>query len=162
MHDGYQISETPMSYELCANFESALHARGDKRWCEFEQTWKVHNRMRWYIEKNDKCSSDEPILFPFYNNFWSDKDQSQTATIMVSDEDIAPDLCRGSNTRKHCTLDVDLSKVPSKLWKDRTNSAGKTYKRLDFMLAMQIESGGLRFDLRVEDVVYGEVIAEFQ
>ena len=60
-----------------------------------------------------------------------------------------------------CTLHVDLSKVPAKFWKHRTNASGVRYQSLSYDLGMQIQSGGLRFDLRIDGVTYGDVNATF-
>ena len=58
-------------------------------------------------------------------------------------------------------MTAKLSSVPARFWKSHTNSAGRKYTSLHYVLGMTVESGGLRFDLRVDDVVYGDVVASF-
>lgn len=67
----------------------------------------------------------------------------------------------GSSTRILCTLTTNLNYVPENFWERKTNNQGQQYRQLSFETGMQIESGGLRFDTRVDDVVYGKVSAEF-
>lgn len=83
--------------------------------------------------------------------------------LIVCDDDNPPDeYTAGSSTRILCTLTTNLHPVPEYLWKVKMNSNSMGYKRLDFDVGMQIESGGLRFDCRVDGVVYGKVTAAFE
>ena len=87
-----------------------------------------------------------------------------SSSVIVCDQAKAPNtLERGirSATRVLCTLDVDLTPVPRRYWKQHSNGSGVRCQSLDYTLGMQVESGGLRFDLRVDDVVYGNVVAKF-
>lgn len=142
-------------------YDPAIHIRSQRVWDEMEERWMVPRQVRWYIEKDDTCSSTEPILFPFYTDYWSSSGQQSTCYLIGCDDDIAPDSCDAGSARTECSLTVNLDPVPSRFWTHRTNSKGKSYKRLNYVLGMQIESGGIKFDLRVDDVVYGEVVANF-
>lgn len=85
--------------------------------------------------------------------------------LMVCDLDEAPDgddNGAGARMRVLCTLTVDLNAIPQRYWENRTNSKREKYQRLDYQLGMQIKSGGIHFDLRVDDVVYGNVTAKFE
>ncbi|KAK5110551.1 hypothetical protein LTR62_005743 [Meristemomyces frigidus] len=48
------------------------------------------------------------------------------------------------------------------LWGQCRSEYGSCYSRLVFDVGMQIDSGGLRFDLRVDGVVYGDVTMTFE
>lgn len=81
---------------------------------------------------------------------------------MVCDDDEAPRVNFESNSvRTLCTLTTDLSQVPSHFWTQKVNSMGGKYQSLGFTLGVRVESGGLRFDLRVGNLTYGEVTASF-
>ena len=66
-----------------------------------------------------------------------------------------------SSTRQLCSLLVNLNAVPLHLFSNRRGANGKSYQRLDYQLGMQLDSGGLKFDLRVDGVVYGNITATF-
>ena len=84
--------------------------------------------------------------------------------LVMCGEDSLPEFYksgRGTTTHILCTLTPNLDLVPGHLWRWHTNSRGVQYQRLSFNLAMCIESGGLRFELRVGDKGYGNVVASF-
>jgi hypothetical protein len=146
-------------------YRSSLHSRSERIWDDDEEKWVVDNRITWYIKKGQTCSSNNPILFPFYNTYRTSTGKTQSSELIVCDDDNPPDVYERSNrgtARKLCKLTVNLEPVPSRFWKQKTNSKGDRYQRLDYALGMQIGSGGLRFDQRVDDVVYGDVVAEFR
>lgn len=66
-----------------------------------------------------------------------------------------------SPTKVLCTMLVNLSKIPSRLYKSQRSPDGRVYHSLDYQIGMQLRSGGLKFDLRVDDVIYGNVTASF-
>ena len=83
----------------------------------------------------------------------------------MCDADEAPsgyDEGGSARPRVLCTLEVDLNKVPKSHWKKCSNSKRERYQRLSYKLGMQIKSGGIHFDLRVDGVVYGNVTAKFE
>lgn len=61
-----------------------------------------------------------------------------------------------------CTLTTDLNAVPKSLFTRLTTSKGIEFDNLDFELHMKIESAQLVFELRVDDVKYGSVHADFE
>lgn len=49
---------------LCVEtFIPGLHPPSSKRWEELEQEWVADNRIKWYIRKDQICSTKEPICF---------------------------------------------------------------------------------------------------
>lgn len=144
-------------------FDDRVHDMKDRYWDDFTQKWKANNQMRWYIRKDQECSSTEPIRFSFHCHRWSVSRSAKSATLLVCDQDVAPVVYNAEHglVKGLCTLVVDLNQVPARLWETRTNSKGSTYYRLEYELGMQIESGILRFDLLLEGVVYGGATAEF-
>lgn len=101
----------------------------------------------------------------FYRTFDNNHDRkTATVDLVACDEEDAPDgyeSGRHSTTRKICTLTVDLTSVPARFWKHRTNPSGVRYQHLSYQLGMQIQSGGIRFDLRIDGVTYGDVVTSF-
>lgn len=164
-------------------FNPDIHPLSCRRWDDHEEVWKAGDRMNWFITKGQTCASTTPILHcnsydhfyhcmakltnltAFYRTYDNDHRKKTHATdLVICDEDIAPvgfESGRRSSTRVLCTLNVDLSKVPGKFWKHRTNPNGVRYQSLSYQLGMQIQSGGLRFDLRIDGVTYGDIEATF-
>ena len=86
------------------------------------------------------------------------------ADLVMCDDDSPPELYksgRGTTTHILCTLVPNLNLVPNHLWRWQTTAKGAQYQQLNFQLAMAIESGGLRFELRVGNKAYGNVTASF-
>jgi hypothetical protein len=120
--------------------------------------------MVWYIKKNWTVSSSTPILFSFYRTFLPGASRTITTELIVCDTNNAPtghDVGPMSKTRVLCKLVTNLNKVPNQLWEERIAHDGRTYHTLTHEIGMQIESGGLKFDLRVDGVVYGDITATF-
>ena len=110
-------------------------------------------------------SSTEPVVFPIYRDLLPSQSRTVTDDLVVCDFEKAPqgfEKHRGASTRVLCKLVVNLSSVPAHLWEPRQSPSGRQCQRLNYQLGMQIESGGLRFDMRVDDVVYGNVTAKFE
>ncbi|KAK4544121.1 hypothetical protein LTR36_004619 [Oleoguttula mirabilis] len=146
-------------------FVAGIHDVGRKVWDDLEKCWHATNEMRWYIAKGDTVCSTQPILFPFYRCFALGASRTVTDELIICDDNFAPSVyssAPGSATRVVCKMVVNLQSVPKHLWKELTNSSGERYDRLDYKVGMQIESGGLRFDCRVDGVVYGKATATFR
>ncbi|KAK5129421.1 hypothetical protein LTR08_003277 [Meristemomyces frigidus] len=147
-------------------FDARVHSASNKVWDDNTEQWLANNHMAWYINKGDTVSSTEPILFPFYST--ASMNMNSTLSIhelIVCDDDVAPstfDKNPGSATQVMCKMIVNLRSVPRHLWKEHVNSTGTRYKRLDLVMGMQVESGRLRFDFRVDGVVYEKVMATFE
>lgn len=87
-----------------------------------------------------------------------------TDELIVCDDDNLPSTHaskRFSSTRVLCKIETDLRAVPARCWKTCTNSDGGRYQSLTFVLGMQMDSGSLLFDMRVNNVEYGSVTATF-
>ncbi|KAK4950848.1 hypothetical protein LTR10_010841 [Elasticomyces elasticus] len=141
-------------------FDPKEHPTSCRKWDKYGDRWVATRRMEWVIKKGQTVSSTDPILVNFFANFDLDEERTMTEELFICDTDTAP---KGvdSSTRIACEMDVDLREVPEKLWKRRKNARGIAYLCLSYQIGMQIESGGLRFDVRVGDVVYGKVHATF-
>lgn len=128
-----------------------------------EGGWWINDQMTWYIKKGQTISSTEPILFPFYRTFTSGNTKTVKDDLIVCDHEIAPTYHAKARkaTRVLCTLVSNLDNVPPHLFQFKRSEDGELYQRLDYELGMQIESGGLKFDLRVDGVTYGDVTASF-
>lgn len=141
-------------------FNGSIHPEQARYWDPLQECWKAQNQMSWYIKKGDTVSSDEPVLFPFYRCLRSSDSRIATSYLIVCEDDVAPTY-GNKKTRIACKLIVDLNDVPGYLWESAWNSSGTDYHKLHYHLGMQIESGGIRFDFRINDVVYGKVTASF-
>ncbi|RMY46672.1 hypothetical protein D0863_15799 [Hortaea werneckii] len=142
-------------------FDDSIHSNYLRIWDDLDRRWKADNQMTWFITKGDTVRPDEPVFFPFHRKFRQSSAKVVTDHLIVCDQDIAPRECNERNTRKICALNTDLNDVPAHFFKNKVNSHGTHYQELRYKLGMQIQSGGLRFDLRVDDVVYGNVVATF-
>lgn len=72
-----------------------------------------------------------------------------------------PDSALASQLIHVCTLTTDLAAVPKKHFTRLTTTSGIVFDNLDFALNMRVESAGLVFDLTVDGIKYGSVVAEF-
>lgn len=147
-----------------AEFVDGVHPVSCKAWDDLNEKWMADNRMTWYIKKGWTVSSTKSVLKTWYSRFTPGHSRTVTYDLIVCDEDRAPDgyeSYAGSPTKSLCKLTVNLNSVPAALWKERRTTDGRPYKGLSFQIGMQITSGGLNFDMRVDDVVYGAVTATF-
>lgn len=149
-------------YGIKANskFDRFFHSEEEKYWDSIEECWRAKDQMTWYIRKGDNVSCDEPVLFPFHRCFLSSDSKIATSSLTVCEDDVAP-TSANNQTHTVCRMVADLNNVPKYLWESKTNSKGIRYQKLRYQLGMQITSGGIHFDFRVDDVVYGEVTASF-
>jgi hypothetical protein len=149
----------------CPDFEPSIHPASCRRWGELTESWKAENRLKWYIAKGQTVLSSEPILLDFHNDFESLGNRRTSARLIFNQQDEAPsafDEHPNSSTPILCRLEVNVNVVPERYFEKRVNSKGKKYERLAYVLGMRVTSGTLKFDLRVDGVVYGEVTAEFE
>lgn len=145
-------------------FNRRKHSLDVKYWDKYDEKWKAADQMTWFISKGATVSSTEPVTFPFYRNCQPGQGRTSTIELLVCDDDEAPrqhNVNPGAKTRVLCQMMPDLDKVPGHLWSDHVNASGLRFQSLDYDIGMQVESGGLRFDFRVDDVVYGKVTATF-
>ncbi|RMY09904.1 hypothetical protein D0868_03980 [Hortaea werneckii] len=141
------------------DFDERIHSADVKYWDHFQQCWKAKDQMQWYIKKGETVPSDEPILFSFYRCFSMAFNKHASNELIVCEDDDAPSQLN-ARTRTICVMQSDLTDVPAPKWHQKHGLNGP-YKRLNYKLGMQIESGGLSFDLRVDDVTYGKVTTTF-
>ncbi|KAK3615377.1 hypothetical protein LTR56_026625 [Elasticomyces elasticus] len=145
-------------------FPAGRHPNSCKEWDNIEERWVAANRMEWFIKKGQTVSSTEPVLFDFYVSFDAGHSRTLTEELIICDADVAPkgfDSKAGAVTRVACKMVVNVNSVPRHLFEEHRNSQGRSYQCLSFQLGMQVESGGLRFDFRVDGVVYGKVAVTF-
>lgn len=124
----------------------------------------AEKRMNWYINKGQTISSAAPLLFDFYRTFPTTANSTCVTKLIVCDSKRAPaafDDHEGSSTKVLCRLVTNLANVPSHLYESRTSPQGRGYYQLEYQIGMQLESGGLKFDMRIDDIVYGSVTATF-
>lgn len=142
-------------------FDPLVHPASCRYWDQYTEIHRARDQMRWYIKKGDTVSSTEPVTFPFGSSHAARRNgTTMTHELIVCDEDVAP-TAYDASTRVVCKMLVNLESVPRHLWSQRRTSTGLQYNRLHFDLGMQIESGALRFDFRVDGVVYEKVTATF-
>lgn len=147
-------------------FQPNKHAAHLRYWDDNTERWMARDQMQWYIKKGDTVSSTDPVLFSFVFTAASfeDMDQIRRPEMVACDSDLQPSTFSkhpGGETKVVCTMLVNLAPIPRHLWRQERNSVGRTYYKLPMELGMQIESGGLRFDFRVDGVVYSKVMATF-
>lgn len=120
--------------------------------------------MKWYIKKGQTVSSTQPMIFDFYRTSANGFNTLYPVELIYCDSRKAPAgyaSHEGSATKVLCSMMVNLTAVPGHLYKTLLSLEGRPYQRLDFQIGMQLGSGGLTFDLRVDGVVYGKVTAKF-
>lgn len=145
-------------------FDSSIHSEESKYWDSLAGKFKAFNRMKWFISKGETVSATEPVQLGFSHNFRQNAAKAVTVKLITCDEENAPldfDSSPGSSTKVLCKMVVNIESVPGNLWKERVNSSGTRYLKLSHDIGMQIESGKLRSDFRVDGVVYGKVMATF-
>ncbi|KAK3619064.1 hypothetical protein LTR56_024269 [Elasticomyces elasticus] len=148
----------------CRVFDARVHPHSCRIWDPLTERWMADDRMRWFIKKGDTVSSTDPVLFSFTHTFTANNTKTITEELIICDADEAPEGysdAAASRTRIGCTMVVNLDSVPKKHWETSRNSRGQVYQRLHYTIGMQIESGGLRFEVLVDDVSFGKVKAEF-
>ncbi|KAI4748507.1 actin-like ATPase domain-containing protein [Aureobasidium sp. EXF-12298] len=145
------------------SWDPALHSRSVRYLDPHTQEYRASNQMSWHVNVGQDMPTRSPITLPFFfTRDWEDGyPDSHTVSIMVSDNEIAPQEYNNLDISKLCTLDANLRKVPRRSFKKKTKN-GKSYRQLNFEIGMQIDSGGLVFDLRVNDIVYGTVKANYE
>lgn len=108
--------------------------------------------------------SEQVIVQPFHRNSKIMGD-NKTEELYICDADEAPKTFRAgrqSPIKPLCVCDIDTSQIPSRLYRKRRTSDDEPYFELEFQLGIHIESGRLKFDMRVNNKVYGEVTAKFE
>ena len=112
------------------------------------------------ILQGTPISADQPISFHYTRNFRPGQSLIVEDDLIGCDHDTAPDAFT-NNLVNVCTLTTDLNAVPKSLFTRLTTTKGIEFDNLDFELHMKIESANLVFELRVDGVKYGTVLADF-
>ncbi|CAD0083318.1 unnamed protein product [Aureobasidium vineae] len=150
---------------VCNQLWDALRHSWSVRYLDpLAQEFRARNQMSWHVKVGQDMPTRSPITLPFYiTTAWDDGyPDNHTVKIMICDEKIAPQEYNDqAEIRKLCTIDANLRRIPRRSFKKKTKN-GKSYRQLDFEIGMQIDSGGLVFDLRVNGIVYGTVKATYE
>ncbi|CAD0107731.1 unnamed protein product [Aureobasidium uvarum] len=150
---------------VCNSFWNALkHSRSVRYVDNLTQEIMARDQMSWHVKVGQDMPTRSPITLPFELKWeWENGiPDSYTIKIMVSDEKVAPQEFKlAAGVHELCTLDANLRKVPRRSFRKKTKN-GNVYRQLDFEIGMQIDSGGLVFDLRVNGIVYGTVKATYE
>ncbi|KAK5120269.1 hypothetical protein LTR85_006475 [Meristemomyces frigidus] len=141
-------------------FDESKHPVEDRYWSPLWERWMVSDRMQWHIAKGTPISADTPISFHYTRNFRPGQSLVVEDDLIGCDSDTAPDAF-GKSLINVCTLTTDLNAVPKSLFTRLTTTKGIEFDNLDFELHMKIESADLVFELRVDGVKYGTVLADF-
>ncbi|KAK4548057.1 hypothetical protein LTR36_010777 [Oleoguttula mirabilis] len=141
-------------------FDDSKHPVEDRYWSPLWERWMVSDRMQWHIAKGTPISADTPISFHYTRNFRPGQSLVVEDDLIGCDSDSAPDAFTQSLINV-CTLTTDLNAVPKSLFTRLTTTKGIEFDNLDFELHMKIESANLVFELRVDGVKYGTVLADF-
>lgn len=141
----------------------AIHSLSVRYLDRHTQEYRAADQMSWHVKVGQDMPTKSPIILPFFiTTGWEDGyPDRHPVSIMFSDDEIAPREYNASDICKLCTIDADLRRVPRRSFKKKTKN-GKSYRQLDFEIGMQIDSGGLVFDLRVNGIVYGTVKATYE
>lgn len=146
-------------------FNAAIHSQRDKYWDPIGGEYRADHQTIWHIKKGGTLLSGEPIMVDM--TWQQEPDDTEmprgSLTLIVSDEEEAPKRFEPSqSTRKLCVLPYNTRHVTGAHWEIKRSSACKAYRRLDFKIGMEVQSGGLRFDCRVNGGVVGTVTARFE
>ena len=100
------------------------------------------------------------MSFHYTRNFRPGQSLIVEDDLIACDADTAPDSMK-KGLINVCTLTTDLNAVPKSLFTRLTTSKGIEFDNLDFTLDMTIDSASLIFELKVDGVPYGKVVAKF-
>lgn len=132
--------------------------------------------MTW--PKSSPLHEEEPIKLEFYYNARVDAEDElihQTSLYHCNDAE-APKVRNNSEsapfclfflsytitgTRTLCTMEVDLRKIPRRLFRKRSNSKGVEFYMISHTLSLTPTSTSLIFELEFEGISYGTVRADY-
>ncbi|EWC48311.1 hypothetical protein DRE_07770 [Drechslerella stenobrocha 248] len=141
-------------------FDEEKHPISDRYWSPLWERWMVSDRMQWHIAKDEKVSERKAVSFHYTRNFRPGQSLIVEDDLIACDADVAPDSMK-KGLINVCTLTTDLNAVPKSLFTRLTTSKGIEFDNLDFTLDMTIDSASLIFELKVDGVPYGKVVAKF-
>ncbi|KAI9888220.1 MAG: hypothetical protein M1814_000956 [Vezdaea aestivalis] len=141
-------------------FDEERHPVMDRYWSPLWERWMVSDRMQWHIAKGEQVSERKAVSFHYTRNFRPGQSLVVEDDLIACDADTAPDAYK-KGLINVCTLTTDLNAVPKGLFTRLTTTKGIEFDNLDFTLDMTIDSASLIFELKVDGVRYGKVIAKF-
>lgn len=145
-------------------WDARIHDPKDKFWDDLLEGWYADNQMMWFVKKGETIRAGQAILKPIMSNS-IEKLGKNTSSLYFCDADEAPTVFRkvpSSPVKLLCKLEYDEGQVPDQYHRIVRNASGIQYNRLNFDLGFHMESGRLKFDMRVDNIVYGEVYAQFE
>ncbi|THZ16183.1 actin-like ATPase domain-containing protein [Aureobasidium pullulans] len=154
-HYGMKCSQT---------FDPAKHSYRHRYIDGITKEVRASSQMTWHVKKNQNMPVKEVSTLSFHIDLKMDEPYPDTysVTILVSDEDIAPqEYSSTAGLRNLCEVEANIKKVPRRNFKKKTKN-GVSYRRLDFAIGMQVDASGLVFDLRVNGTVYGTIRATYE
>ncbi|KAI5209900.1 hypothetical protein E4T39_00616 [Aureobasidium subglaciale] len=148
---------------ISCTHDADLHSLKNKYWCSVFSESRASSQIKWCIETGQNMPANEPVLFHFSHTWDLDHGYptSVCPNIIVSDlPEAADEFEKSFETRTLCRLMTYLKDVPRKHIKVRTKK-GTKHRRLNYVIGLQVASGSLEFDLRVDGIVYGKVKADY-
>lgn len=146
-------------------FVAGIHPISSKYWDDFDNCWRACNSMSWYVSKGEAVSAEREIILPVCKNF---EDVPQEGVKQVVNQKLlasslasAPVMYHADTTFVLCTVAVDVSGVPKRLFRLQTNGLGKKRYKLSMDLIMKIDSATIQFEVKVDGQSYGLATASF-
>ncbi|KAF9883002.1 hypothetical protein FE257_004342 [Aspergillus nanangensis] len=157
-----RVARRNYGVECRSTFDPSLHNPDDKVWGELQEKYFVDDRVRWYITKSSKIYEDKPIKMGFYHTVQAihAHELHFLEDLQFCNDENAPNAMN-SKVMRLCSLEADLSKVPRKLFEQKTNSQGVQYFKIPFKLVMTPTSASLLFELEFNGVSYGSVRTKY-
>jgi len=149
---------------MTQHWDPLVHEERDKYWDDLTETWRANNQFVWFVKKGETMESGKAVL----KDVCSDNEIrgiARTSKLYFCDADIAPTVYRAGPSqpvKRLCTVKIGNDQIPIEHYRTKRNSSGTVYYTLRGQLGFHVESGRLKFDVRVHDVVYGEVFAKFE
>lgn len=117
-------------------------------------------RITTNTHQGEALSPLTPISFHYTRNFRPGQSLVVSDDLIASDSEVPPSAY-SRDLINVCTLTTDLGAVPRSLFTRLTTTRGVEFDNLDFTLEMVVGSAGLSFQLKVDGVGYGSVVADF-
>lgn len=117
-------------------------------------------RHKLIFAQGEALSPLTPISFHYTRNFRPGQSLVVSDDLIASDSEVPPSAY-SRDLINVCTLTTDLRAVPRSLFTRLTTTRGVEFDNLDFTLEMVVGSAGLSFQLKVDGVGYGSVVADF-
>ncbi|THV63544.1 hypothetical protein D6D28_10593 [Aureobasidium pullulans] len=145
-------------------WDRSKHFPNNKYWCETMGEWRADNQIDWCIQRGQDLPVDKPVMLPF-SYVWTFQKRfpsSVNPKIIVSDAVDAPsEYVKSAETRVLCQLPANLKDVPRDCFGFCIKNERK-FRELEIEVGVVVDSGSLNFDLRVDDIVYGKVRADYE